>query len=111
MRDYRETAFICTAPTRMRQPEVTRGVYPPGTIYPGQQRISMRLGGQTVLIAPPARMHPMRRLLPYPHYGLEHIGLIVGLPCRCPYRRRIRYLKILQTAAEMTQERRRGGTP
>ena len=55
MRDYRETAFICTAPTRMRQPEVTRGVYPPGTIYPGQQRIAMRLGGQTVLIAPP---HP-----------------------------------------------------
>jgi lactoylglutathione lyase len=35
--------------------EVTRGVYPPGTLYPGQQRITMRLGGQTVLIAPP---HP-----------------------------------------------------
>jgi len=35
--------------------EVTRSVYPTGTLYPGQQRITMRLGGQTVLIAPP---HP-----------------------------------------------------
>jgi lactoylglutathione lyase len=38
--------------------ELTRSVYPPGTLYPGQQRITMRLGGQTVLIAaPPARSH------------------------------------------------------
>jgi lactoylglutathione lyase len=29
--------------------EVTRSVYPPGTLYPGQQRITMRLGGQKVL--------------------------------------------------------------
>ena len=36
--------------------EVTRGVYPPGTLYPGQQRVTMRLGGQKVLIAAaPAR--------------------------------------------------------
>ena len=35
--------------------EVSRSVYPPRTLYPGQQRITMRLGGQTVLIAPP---HP-----------------------------------------------------
>ena len=35
--------------------EVTRSVYPPGTLYPGQQRITMRLGGHKVLIAPP---HP-----------------------------------------------------
>jgi catechol 2,3-dioxygenase-like lactoylglutathione lyase family enzyme len=33
--------------------EVTRN--PPSTLYPGQQRITMRLGGPTVLIAPP---HP-----------------------------------------------------
>jgi hypothetical protein len=33
--------------------EVKRSVYPPGTLYPGQQRITMRLGGQTALIAPP----------------------------------------------------------
>jgi lactoylglutathione lyase len=26
--------------------EVARSVYPPGTLYPGQQRINMRLGGQ-----------------------------------------------------------------
>jgi len=57
--------------------EVTRSVYPPGTLYPGQQRISMRLGGQTVLIAPP-HPHDANAVAPtFPHYGLEHIGLTV----------------------------------
>jgi len=57
--------------------EVTRSVYPPGTLYPGQQRISMRLGGQTVLIAPP-HPHEANGVAPtFPHYGLEHIGLTV----------------------------------
>ncbi len=37
--------------------EVTRGIYPPGTLYAGHPRISLRLGGQRVLIAPP----PSRR--------------------------------------------------
>ena len=32
--------------------EVTRSVYPPGTLYPGQMRVTMRVGGQKVLIAP-----------------------------------------------------------
>ena len=57
--------------------EVTRSIYPPGTLYPGQQHITMRLGGQTVLIAPP---HPQEATVtapPFPHYGLEHIGLTV----------------------------------
>ncbi len=36
----------------MFQAEVTRGVYPPGTLYPGQMRITMKVGGQKVLIAP-----------------------------------------------------------
>ena len=57
--------------------EVTRSIYPPGTLYPGQQRITMRLGGQTVLIAPP---HPHESTAPapaFPYYGLEHIGLTV----------------------------------
>jgi catechol 2,3-dioxygenase-like lactoylglutathione lyase family enzyme len=35
--------------------EVKRDIYPPGTLYPGQVRIAMRVGGLTVLIAPP---HP-----------------------------------------------------
>ena len=26
--------------------EVTRSVYPPGTLYPGQMRVTMRVGGQ-----------------------------------------------------------------
>src|SRR5260370_31794962 len=57
--------------------EVTRSVYPPGTLYPGQQRITMRLGGQTVLIAPPHPHEATATAPPFPHYGLEHIGLIV----------------------------------
>ena len=32
--------------------EVKRDSYPPGTLYPGQVRIAMRVGGLTVLIAP-----------------------------------------------------------
>ena len=57
--------------------EVTRGVYPPGTLYPGQMRVTMQLGGQKVLIAP---THPHDAMTPapaFPYYGLEHIGLTV----------------------------------
>jgi len=57
--------------------EVTRRVYPPGTLYPGQQRITVRLGGQTVLIAPPHPHEPNAMAPSFPHYGLEHIGLTV----------------------------------
>ena len=57
--------------------EVTRDIYPPGTLYPGQMRVRMKVGGQTVLIAPP---HPHEQNGPapaFPHYGLEHFGLTV----------------------------------
>ena len=57
--------------------EVTRGVYPPGTLYPGQMRVTMKLGGQKVLVAP---RHPHDAMTPapaFPYYGLEHIGLTV----------------------------------
>ena len=37
--------------------EVTRSIYPPGTLYPGQMRVTMKVGGQKVLIAP---THPQR---------------------------------------------------
>src|ERR1700720_677935 len=57
--------------------EVTRSVYPPGTLYPGQQRITIRLGGQTVLIAPPPPNEATATPPPFPHNGLEHIGLTV----------------------------------
>ena len=57
--------------------EVTRSVYPTGPLYPGQQRITMRLGGQTVLIAPPHPHEATATAPPFPHYGLEHIGLTV----------------------------------
>jgi catechol 2,3-dioxygenase-like lactoylglutathione lyase family enzyme len=57
--------------------EVSRGIYPPGTLYPGQVRISMRLGGQTVLIAPPHPHEPTGAAPRFPFYGLEHIGLTV----------------------------------
>src|SRR5580700_552118 len=57
--------------------EVTRGVYPPGTLYPGQQRISLVLGGQKILIAPTHPDNPMTAAPDFPYYGLEHIGLTV----------------------------------
>ena len=54
-----------------------RDVYPPGTLYPGQQRIALLLGGQKILIAP---THPHDAVTPapaFPYYGIEHIGLTV----------------------------------
>jgi lactoylglutathione lyase len=57
--------------------ELTRDIYPPGTLYPGQERIAMRLGGQTVLIAPTHPHDPTAAAPPFPHFGLEHIGLTV----------------------------------
>lgn len=57
--------------------EVTRGIYPPGTLYPGQKRILLRVGGQKILIAP---THPHEAMTPapaFPYYGLEHIGFTV----------------------------------
>jgi lactoylglutathione lyase len=58
--------------------EVTCSVYPPGTLYPGQQRVMVRLGGQKVLIAPPHPNNgPNASAPPFPHYGIEHIGLTV----------------------------------
>ena len=57
--------------------EVTRDIYPPGTLYPGQQRIRMRVGGQTVLIAPAHPNGATGAAPTFPHFGLEHIGLIV----------------------------------
>ena len=57
--------------------ELKRDLYPPGTLYAGQQRVVMRLGGQTVLIAPPHPHESTAPPPPFPHYGLEHIGLTV----------------------------------
>jgi lactoylglutathione lyase len=37
----------------------------------------MRLGGQKVLVAPPHPHEPNVSAPPFPHYGLEHIGLTV----------------------------------
>jgi len=57
--------------------EVTRDVYPPGTLYPGQMRVSMRLGGQKVLVAPAHPHDPTGAAPQFPYYGVEHIGLTV----------------------------------
>ena len=57
--------------------EVVRGTYPPGTLYPGQLRVSMRVGGQRILIAP---THPHDAMTPapaFPYFGVEHIGFTV----------------------------------
>jgi len=57
--------------------EAKRDVYPPGTLYPGQQRISLTLGGQKILIAPAHPNDAMTEAPAFPYYGLEHIGLTV----------------------------------
>ena len=57
--------------------EATRGVYPPGTLYPGQVRIMLRVGGQKVLIAPAHPHDPMTPAPAFPYYGLEHFGFTV----------------------------------
>ncbi len=57
--------------------EVLRGTYAEGTYYPGQPRVFIKLGGQTVLIAPAHHDEPTDAAPRFPHYGLEHIGLTV----------------------------------
>jgi lactoylglutathione lyase len=57
--------------------EVTRSVYPPGTLYPGQLRVTMRVGGQKILVAPTHPHDPMASAPPFPYYGLEHFGFTV----------------------------------
>jgi catechol 2,3-dioxygenase-like lactoylglutathione lyase family enzyme len=57
--------------------EVTRGIYPPGTLYPGQMRVTMKVGGQKVLIAPTHPRDPTATAPHFPYYGPEHIGLTV----------------------------------
>lgn len=63
-----ETMFGATA---------KRDIYPPGTLYPGQMRVVLTLGGQRVQIAPTHPVDPTAPPPPFPHYGLEHIGLTV----------------------------------
>lgn len=57
--------------------EVKRDIYPPGTLYPRQVRIAMRVGGQTVLIAPPHPDEPTAAEPRFPYLGLEHFGLTI----------------------------------
>lgn len=57
--------------------EVVRGTYAPGTFYPGQSRVYVKLGGQTVLIAPPHHAERTGAEPCFPYFGLEHIGLTV----------------------------------
>jgi catechol 2,3-dioxygenase-like lactoylglutathione lyase family enzyme len=57
--------------------EVKRDIYPPGTLYPGQMRVSMKVGGQKVLVAPAHPHDPTAAAPQFPYYGVEHIGLTV----------------------------------
>lgn len=57
--------------------EVVRGTYAAGTFYPGQPRVYVKLGGQTVLIAPPHHDESTGAEPRFPYFGLEHIGLTV----------------------------------
>lgn len=86
MRAYRfdHVHFRCSDPEAtarffetMFGAEVKRDIYPPGTLYPGQTRITMKAGGQTVLIAPKHPTDAVGAAPGFPHYGLEHIGFTV----------------------------------
>jgi lactoylglutathione lyase len=57
--------------------EVTSSVYPSGTAYAGQTRYTMKLGGQTVLVAPTDPRSPNAPPPQAPYHGLEHMGLAV----------------------------------
>ena len=57
--------------------EVQRGIYPPGTLYPGKMRVTVRFGGQKILVAPTHPDDPTAPAPPFPYYGVEHIGLTV----------------------------------
>ena len=86
MRDYRydHVHLRATDPDAMGRffetmfgAEVTRDVYPPGTLYPGQMRVSMKVGGQKILVAPAHPHDPTGAAPQFPYYGVEHIGLTV----------------------------------
>ena len=57
--------------------EVSRSLYPAGTPFAGQPRITMKLGGTSFYIAPPDPRAPNGDSPKAPHFGLEHIGLTV----------------------------------
>jgi len=57
--------------------EVVRGTYAAGTFYPGKPRVYVKVGGQTVLIAPSHHDEPTGAAPQFPYYGVEHIGLTV----------------------------------
>jgi lactoylglutathione lyase len=57
--------------------EIGRGTYGAGTFYPGRPRVWVKLGGQTVLIAPAHHDEPTAVPPRFPYYGIEHIGLTV----------------------------------
>jgi len=54
-----------------------RDIYPPGTLYPGQMRVMLTVGGQRILIAPTHPDDRMSHAPSFPYYGLEHIGFTV----------------------------------
>jgi len=62
---------------RMFGAEVIRATYAEGTFYPGKARVYLKLGGQTVLIAPSHHDEPTGAAPRFPYYGIEHIGLTV----------------------------------
>jgi lactoylglutathione lyase len=63
--------------SKMFGAEVTSSVGPPGTTYAGLMRYSMKLGGQTVLVAPADPRSPNAAPPKPPYHGLEHMGLAV----------------------------------
>jgi hypothetical protein len=51
-----------------------RDIYPPGTLYPGQMRVTLTLGGQTVLMRRRIRTTRQRRRRPFRTTGWSTSG-------------------------------------
>jgi catechol 2,3-dioxygenase-like lactoylglutathione lyase family enzyme len=63
---------------KMFDAQVARSIHPPGTLFAGQRKYVMNLGGQTILIAPKAPKGATAEPPKDPYFGLEHIGMKVS---------------------------------
>lgn len=58
--------------------EAQRSIYPPGTLYPGKLRVTIKVGPtQRILVAPTHPDDPTKPPPGFPYYGVEHIGFTV----------------------------------
>jgi catechol 2,3-dioxygenase-like lactoylglutathione lyase family enzyme len=62
---------------KMLGAQITRSIYPDGSPYAGEPKLTMNLGGQKMLIAPTHQSKLTAAPPQAPYFGIEHIGLTV----------------------------------